>query len=469
MVAHRTDPPALGSVPRTLVVSVWLAVALGPLNSSMIAVALVSLQRDFGVSLAAVTPLISSFYVGSVVAYAMMGRLADLVGPRRVFCVGLAIVGLVGLVAPLAPSLGWLTAARVALALGTAAAFPAGLALIRRAADPSGPPPSGALGGVMISAAVTTALGPALGGILVQMLGWQAIFLVNVPCVAVGLALALRGIAADDVAGVPAALLRRIDWAGITCFAVALTALLLFIVRLGDSTLWEALIVALCAGALLVVRERRASTPFIDMAVIGDGPLAAVFAQYAAVNVVFYATFFAVPQWLEQVRGYGPGEVGLVMLSLAGMGVLVTPVASRVTSRRGPRPILLLGGCTLLAGTSLLLVLDSQSSLAVLLAVLVVLGIPNGCNNIGLQALLYERSTDRHQGAAAGFFMTSRYTAAVLSTAVMGAVLGHQATTEGLHTLALLAAPVALAVLLAGVRTRPAKLAHHPTDAPAPG
>jgi MFS family permease len=382
-----------------------------------------------------------------------MGRLADVVGARGVFCAGLAIIAVVGLLAPLAPSLAWLVAARVALAVGTAAAFPAGLALIRRASDPSGPAPSGALGGVMISAAVTTAFGPVLGGILVQVFDWEAIFLVNVPCVAVALALAINGIPADDVAGSSAAIIRGIDWAGIAIFATALTALLVFILALGERAVWVLLGVALCAGALLVARERRASTPFIDMAVVADRPLAAVFAHYAGVNIVFYATFFAVPQWLEQVRGYAPGEVGLIMLSLAGMGVLVTPVASRVTARRGPRPVLLAGGITLVAGTSLLLALGERSSLAVTLAVLVVLGIPNGCNNIGLQALLYERSTDRHQGAAAGFFQTSRYTAAVLSTALMGAVLGQQATTEGLHDLALIAAPIAVLVLLACIRT----------------
>src|SRR3954447_18056300 len=111
MPGRRTDAPAHGSVPRRVVASVWLAVALGPLNSSMIAVALVSIQRDFGVSLAAVTALISSIYVGSVVAYSTMGRLVDLVGPRRVFCAGLTIVAVVGVLAPLAPSLGALVAA----------------------------------------------------------------------------------------------------------------------------------------------------------------------------------------------------------------------------------------------------------------------------------------------------------------------------------------------------------------------
>ena len=445
-------------MPRALVVSVWLAVALGPLNSSMIAVALVSIQRDFDVSLTELTILISSFYVGSVVAYATMGRLADLAGARRVFCAGLVIVGVVGVLAPWAPSLGWLAGCRVALALGTSAAFPAGLALIRRAADPAGPPPSSALGGVMIAAAVTTAFGPVLGGILVEVFDWEAIFLVNVPCVAVCLLLALRAVPRDDVVGSPAEILRGIDWSGIALFAAGVTALLLFILEVPDGIQWPLAVAALAAGVLLVARERRARTPFIDMAVVGDRGLAAVFAQYAAVNLVFYATFYAVPQWLEQVGGYGPGEVGLIMLSLAGMGVVVTPIGSRVTARRGPRPILAVGGVTLLAGTLLLLLLDEQTPLVLLFLALVVLGIPNGCNNIGLQAMLYDRSSKGHQGGAAGFFMTSRYTAAIVSTAVMGAVLGDQATTEGLHRLALIAAPVAALVLVAGLwRPAPAR------------
>jgi MFS family permease len=270
--------------------------------------------------------------------------------------------------------------------------------------------------------------------------------------VAACLLLALRSVPADDVVGSAAEIVRGIDWSGIALFAASVTALLVFILGVPDGIPWPLAAATLTTGGLLVMRERRARTPFIDMAVVGDRGLAAVFTQYAAVNLVFYATFYAVPQWLEQVGGYGPGEVGLIMLSLAGMGVLVTPIGSRVTARRGPRPILAVGGVTLLAGTLLLLTLDGQTPLVWLFLALVVLGIPNGCNNIGLQALLYDRSTDRHQGAAAGFFQTSRYTAAIVSTAVMGGVLGEQATTEGLHDLALIAAPIAVLVLVAGLR-----------------
>ena len=131
--------------PWRLVGGVVTGTMLNPLNSSMTAVALLGLSMDFRVSIGTATWLISGFYLGGAVRMPLMGRLADLVGPRRVFSLGLALVGLTGVVAPLAPSAGWLLAPRVVQAFGTAAAYPAGLAIIR-ARDQRGRAPAAALG-----------------------------------------------------------------------------------------------------------------------------------------------------------------------------------------------------------------------------------------------------------------------------------------------------------------------------------
>src|SRR4051794_40578112 len=151
-------------VPRSLVGTILLGTLLNPLNSSMIAVALVRLRDDFAVTLATASWLVSAFYIAAAVGQPLMGRLADLLGPRRVSCAGWVLVGATGALAPLVPSFGWLVAVRVVQALGTSAAFPAGLALIRRSTpDPSAPPPAAALGALVIGGSVSAALGPVLG------------------------------------------------------------------------------------------------------------------------------------------------------------------------------------------------------------------------------------------------------------------------------------------------------------------
>src|SRR5947209_12784557 len=114
-----------------LVVAIMSGTLLNPLNSSMIAVALISLQSAFSVSTATASWLISGFYLAAAIGMPVMGRLADLLGARRVFCAGLILVGLVGALAPLAPAFGFLVAFRIVQAFGTSAAYPAGLAILR--------------------------------------------------------------------------------------------------------------------------------------------------------------------------------------------------------------------------------------------------------------------------------------------------------------------------------------------------
>src|SRR3954453_15458324 len=122
-MATRTASPA---VSRRLVGTILLGTLLNPLNSSMIAVALVSMRDDFEVTLATASWLVSAFYLAAAVGQPVAGRIADLLGHRRVFCAGWVLTALTGILAPLSPSFGWLVAARALQAIGTSAAYPAG-------------------------------------------------------------------------------------------------------------------------------------------------------------------------------------------------------------------------------------------------------------------------------------------------------------------------------------------------------
>src|SRR5438874_10406055 len=132
---------------RRLLSAVLAGTLLNPLNSSMIAVVLVLIQSDFAVSMATASWLLSGFAMAAAVAQPLMGRLADLFGPRRIFCIGLPLVGGAVVLAPLAPAFGWLIACRMLQAFGTSAAYPAGLAIIR-AGDLQGQAPAGTLGAI---------------------------------------------------------------------------------------------------------------------------------------------------------------------------------------------------------------------------------------------------------------------------------------------------------------------------------
>lgn len=446
-------------VPRRIVATILLGTLLNPLNSSMIAVALVRLQRDFDVGLVTVTWAVSAFYLGGAVGQPLMGRLADLFGPRRMFCAGWVVVGLAGVLVPLAPTFGWLVAGRVVQALGTSAAFPAGLAILRRCA-PAGTTPTGAMAAVAMAASLSAALGPVVGGALVVLIGWEAIFLVNGALALVGLPLALRLLPADPPgaarpAGRAGRLLERLDVPGVLLFTVALVGALAFLLSLGDAEpRWWLLAPTAAAALALVPRERRATAPFLALELVGNRGVLAVLLQFAAVNVVFYAAFFGVPQWLEEVRGLTPGEAGLILLPVTGLGLLTTPLCARLLAR-GMRPAvpLLVGSAGLAAGMAALLGVQEATPVALLLGVAAVLGIPTGLNNLGLQTLLYVRSPAEHTGAAGGLFQTARYVGSILATALLALAFGEVATTDGLHDVAAVGLAIGLALTLVSMTT----------------
>jgi predicted MFS family arabinose efflux permease len=384
-----------------MVASVSLGTLLNPLNSSMIAVALVSLSNYFDVSLATVTWLVTAFYVGGAIGYPLMGQLADRFGPRRVLNAGLLLAAVTSGIAPLAPSLPALMGVRFLQSIGTSSPYPAGVAVFR-ARHGQGRAPAGALGAVSIANSVSSALGPVLGGFLVGLAGWPAIFVVNVPIALAAIVLAMMWLPADRP-----------------------------------------------RSASRASSQPKQST----WSLLRNPALVMVYAQFAAVNVVFYAVFYGLPLWLEQTRNYSPEITGVLILPVAGVGVLATPVAARLINRTGPRPAIVIGSVLLLAGSLLLLQFDAATSLAALLVVGGVLGVPNGFNNLGLQAAMYEVAAPRQIGAAAGVLQTCRYLGAIAATAIIGAIFGSQATSESLHLLAFVMAGVSAALVVASLAT----------------
>lgn len=444
-----------------LLVAVSSGVLLNPLNSSMIAVALVSLRQDFHASFAAASWLISSYYLASAVGQPVLGRLSDRLGRRRVFLGGLGVVALASLAAPFSPSLGVLLAWRCVQALGTSALFPAGMGMLR---DTITERQAQALAVVNVFASVSAGIGPTVAGLFVGPFGWPAIFGINLPVVAFALAFGVRALPRDPVrdrrGARGRALLAEIDVPGIALFSVAIVALLWLLLSLPGGGDWWALPVALAAAAGFVVRERATAEPFVDVrALAADRRLPAVYGRFIAVNVFFYSVFFGIPSYLQEARHLSVEATGLVMLPIAGLGVLTTPAAARLIDRRGSRPALIVGGASMLAGALLLQTIGLGTALAWLVAVLCVLGLANGFNNLGLQAALYATARQEDMGAASGLFMTSRYLGTILSSSLLGIAFGHAIGTPELHAVARVLALLAALVLLSAWRLprRPAE------------
>jgi MFS family permease len=454
------EKPASSLVPRRMVAAVALATLLNPLNSSMIAVALVPIQAEFHAGVGDAAWLIAGFYIAGAVGQPLMGRLADQLGPRRVFLTGLVLAGVAGALAPFAPSIGWLAWLRVLQSIGTSAAYPSGMAMLRAGVASgsraeAGTPPAGALAVLSIVGNVSAAVGPTLGGALVEVAGWQAIFLVNVPATVLGMLFALRWLPADQ-SGAPTGLLRSvvrlIDLPGVALFSFTLGSLLAFLLSLSTGPRWALLPVAPISAVLLVWWEMRARMPFFNVRMLASGRgLVGVYVQFATVNLVFYSVFFSLPLWLEKVRGVGPGQTGLIVMPLTGVGVLATVVAARLIRRWGPRIPLALGAAALCIGVVLLILLQPVTPLASIVVVVAVLGLPNGLLNLSLQALLFRAAPGSEMGAAAGLFQTCRYVGSVLSTSLLGVVFAGGVTSSGLHSLGAALAVLSLLLLVGSV------------------
>ncbi|PCE34436.1 MFS transporter [Burkholderia ubonensis subsp. mesacidophila] len=451
-------------LPARLVGPIVLGTLLNALNSSMIAVALVSIQQAFAPQGAAheridTMWLVSGLYLATAVGQPTMGRLADRFGAKRIFCIGLAIVLIASALAPFAPSLGWLIASRVALGIGTSAAYPAGMAMIRTWSQrhANGATPTGGLGAISVAAQVAVAFGPPLGGALVQFAGWRAIFWINVPIVLLAFALAWLWVPADAAqhGAHERRTLKELDLPGVALFILTLASLLLFLQSVSRGPDWRLLVATLVLCPLLVRRERQAATPLIDIRMLSENrALTSTYLRCVGTYAVFYAIFYALPMWLQEAKRLSAADAGLVMLPVAGVGTVATMLATRVAHRHGSRPVLIIGSAMLCVGSVVMSLLSSAMPVWSIVLLSIVFGVPNGFNNLGNQAALYQSAPHDRIGTASGLYRTAQYVGGSLSFALVGLALGHPASDRGLRELAIVLAVISVLLLLNAASSR---------------
>ncbi|MGR0319533.1 MFS transporter [Agromyces sp. ZXT2-3] len=435
---------------------------LSALNSGMIAVALSTLRREFGVDVATVTWVISVYYLTSAVLQPVMGRLADRYGPRRVFTLGMWTVAVAGALGPFATDLVLLCAVRVVLAVGTATAFPSAAAMLRAVAATSGGNATRMIGRIQLVDTTSAAIGPVLGGLLIVAYGWPAIFWINIPLAA--LALVSTGILAPRDAPRAHVPLRRTlaesDLPGVALFIVTISALLGFLLELADDPPWLLLPLIAVAGALFAWRELRVASPFIDLRLLAaDLPLVRVFALFVLANLVFYGALFGIPQYLEDHAGYRTDVIGVLLLPLAAFNVVTAPLVERLIDRRGLQRTLVIGLGALSVGTVALLALGSSTAAWVVLAATAAVGIPYVFVLVSITQSLYVAAPREHVGQAAGLFQTSRSLGCIGAAVVVGLSFAGGTDPADWAILAAVTIALALATLLVAIAWRPDRAA----------
>jgi MFS family permease len=409
------------------VAALSLGTALNPLNSSMIAVALVVLRADFGLDVATVTWVITAFYLTSAAAQPLMGRLADRFGPRRLFILGMAVVAVTCALAPFAPNFALLCVARAFMALGTATAYPSAIVMVGALARQAKMRYSRPLGRIQMANTAAAAVGPVVGGLLVSLVGWQALFLVNVPLALAALIIVRRYAPADEgrERGRASELLRDSDIPGILAFLGALVLMMMALLNVLPDVRWWLLGGGTLLTVLFVWRELRFAPPFLDLRMLGrNRPLLLLYLGFAVFNGVYYLAFFGLPQLLQEAAGYDPGIVGLLMLPLAAISVIATPFAVRAIDRFGVKRVLIAGAGVLVVASGMTWLLTASLAVPLVLTLTALLGVPYCVVNIASSQGLYMSTRPQERGVAAGIYQTFRYLGAITATVLIGLFYG---------------------------------------------
>ncbi|KRE71648.1 MFS transporter [Arthrobacter sp. Soil762] len=413
--------------PGLAIAALSLGTSLNPLNSSMIAVALVVLREDFALDVATVTWVITSFYLASAAGQPLMGRLADRFGPRRLFTFGMALVAVTCALAPFAPNFALVCVARALMAVGTATAYPSAVVMVTELSRLAKLPSTRPLGRIQMANTSAAAVGPVVGGLLVSLLGWQALFAVNVPLALLALIVVHRAAPADSgrETGKLSTLIRDSDIPGILAFVASLMLAMMALLNVMPGYRWWLLGAATVIAALFAWRELRFRPPFLDLRLLGrNRPLLLVYLVFVVFSGVYYFAFFGLPQLLQEAGRYDAGLVGLLMLPLAAMSVVVTPVTVRLIERFGVRPVLIAGALILLVASGGLGALTLSLWPPLVFVLTALMGVPYGVVSTSSNQGLYVSARPEERGVAAGIFQTCRYLGAITATVLIGVLYG---------------------------------------------
>ena len=438
-----------------------LSVCLGffviQLDVTIVNVALPSIQQEIGGSLAGLQWVIDAYTLALASVMLTAGSAADRIGARRLFVAGLAVFAAGSAACAAAPTLGVLIAARAAQGIGASALLPCSLALIvHQFPDPRARARALGVWGGMGSLGV--ALGPVLGGALVALTGWRAIFIINVPVCVLTVILLRRHVAES-----PLKPERRADVPGLVLGILALAGLTGGFIIAGQQGWLAPLPAALLgagvlAGLTFVLAERRTAAPMLPLALFRSRELSAATGVGVLFNLCLYGALICLSLFLQQSRHESALATGLLILPMSvavGAGSLVS---GPLTARLGPRLPMVAGLGLAAAGAALLATVGAGTSLGTVVGGSVLLGL---CSLAmpAMTAVVVGAAGSEHAGVASGILNAARQSGGALGVALLGSLLA--SSGPGGHGLSLhvplsaAAAGYVLAVALAGAAIRP--------------
>jgi EmrB/QacA subfamily drug resistance transporter len=447
------------------------------IDNTVVNVAIPSIQTALNASLTTLEWTVNAYTLGIAVFLVTGGRLGDLFGRKRVFITGIVLFALASVAVAVAPTAGAIVAARGAQGLAAALLMPGTLSIL---SDAFSPHERGRAIGIWSGVAgIALVIGPLLGGAVIEVVSWRAIFLINVPISIVAVALTLAAVRESrDERGA-----REIDVPGIATLSTALATVTLALIEGNDWGWGSPAIVGLFAASALataafVAVERRTSAPILDLAWLRSRPISGPTVASTGIAFVMFGMLFFVTIYLQRVLGYSPLEAGAAFLPMTVLVAVSAPVAGTLADRFGIRIPAVAG--LLLAAAAMLVAsrVSATSGYGLIVPAFALMGVAIGFAITPTSTAVMNAVSPSQAGVAAGFVSMTRMVGGTLGVAVLGAVFqaelpaaaqsgplapaqlaaaGHDALVNGLAESMLAGAVVALvSAAAAWVLLRPA-------------
>lgn len=409
--------------------AIGLGVIMATLDISVVNIALPTLQRSLHAAFTTVEWVVIAYVLTITGLLLSAGRFADLRGRRRVYGTGLVVFTAASALCGLAPSVGWLIAARVLQGVGAALVSANGSALLVSAfpLEERGR----ALGAFGAMVGVGLALGPVLGGLVVQSLSWRWIFFVNLPLGLLTLWLLFQRVPEQSVA-VDA---KRIDAPAALAWSAALVALMLAVTR-GPVLGWGHPLIAglfvastLLFGVFLWI-EHRSPNPMLPLPLLFS-PLGVAVSLTFLGQLLSIAVGFHLPLYLEDVLGFSAAKSGSWLAALPLAALLIAPFAGRIADRVGARPLTILGMGLTAAGFWILSDVGTSPHPLHLIGGMLMIGAGQGLFAVPNASALLSLVPREQLGIASGLQGTSRNLGIATGSAVMGAIVASRYHLHG--------------------------------------
>jgi EmrB/QacA subfamily drug resistance transporter len=391
-------------------------------DNTIVNVALPTLVRDLGADVSQLQWVVDAYTLVFAGLLLLAGTLGDRFGRRRSLVVGLVVFGAASTAAGLAGGVDGLIAARAVMGAGAACIMPATLSLLSRVFTDERERTT-AIGIWAATAGVGVALGPIVGGFLLDHFWWGSVFIVNVPIVIAAII--------GAVVLVPESKSRRAvrtDWTGGLLSGVALVASVWAIIE-GPTDGWTstavlgALAVGVVAGLAIVGWERRAPEPLLDVQLFRNARFTAA---SLSVTVLFFALFgflFLSTQYLQFVLGYSPSAAGLRMLPYAGAMIVAAPSSAKLVTRFGTKRVVTAGLLTFAAGLALAATITTSTDYLRLAIALVLMGVGMGFAGAPATESIMGALPADQAGIGSALNDTTRELGGALGVAVVGSIL----------------------------------------------